>query len=165
MFCCLQAALSRGGVGCSQVEWEQTSCQKKSHLPDSGHVNAPTYLSITAPEPTASVWGPPGPHHRLTENLVEMKAVVFMLHKRGVYLGIIQPAYAQVQDVCLQMYIQNKQSRYLDSSFIPCWKYYNDQCHWLVSVTLVIGQQLGLQLKVPSVRYILTCKKKALQHL
>lgn len=46
------------GVGSSQVKWEQTSCQKRSHLPDNGHVNAPTYLSISTSRSAACARGP-----------------------------------------------------------------------------------------------------------
>lgn len=51
------AALNCDGVrvGSNQVKWEQTSCQKLSSLPDNGHVNAPTYLSISTSHPSVLV--------------------------------------------------------------------------------------------------------------
>lgn len=67
------AALNSAGAQgrSSQVKWEQTSCQKRSHLPDNGHVNAPTYLSISTSHSAACArrgggGGVSEPHHKLT---------------------------------------------------------------------------------------------------
>lgn len=69
-------------AGCSQVEWEQTSCHKSSCLPHSGHASAPAYLSISSTEPLASAWGPQGPqqtHRRkVREEVKPVLAVIFL---------------------------------------------------------------------------------------